>query len=906
MSESDDSDIQADIKALTEVLSLPTTSNVAYEPQEQFVSSINSQSNSALSDLEKNDEYFNYIYDSEDKEFLNVYEINEKLITGLLIAKKQLIVLLEKCEKKIKELDEKMSPKKGFYIRPVSRHAINDAGMPYFKDKNHFRAPKNYDTKLKESRGELILPFLSKPSRWSGKDREILLKAIHNEAIESVLSKGFNDEIEKPDKKTSNEEAKKIAISLPRNFRELVGAVGEKEFDWYKISRMDFENKHLPHECQVMWNVYLHPDFNKDEWTNVEDKKLLKYAKQCNYQDWDTIAQLLETNRSSYQCFIRYNTIKKVVSSGRPWTKQEDKCLANIIKSLKIEDYIPWSDVANHMRHRTKQQIYSRWTYRKAPHLRKGRFTYLETQTLLNAVEKYGMDFGKISNIMMPHRTSVQLYDRYNTVMESLTTDKMWTIDDDERLLDLHENYNNDWSKIAKYFSSKSRTQVRQRFCTIQRYLSKNIPFEDIPRPSNDEKQISYKFFRRDRDKKSRVIHIDDIRLRLYEILSIPLLKTINFQKSYDSEQLANDTKRLYDTLILLNTDLDVSSGFLNSTHLNRREKRLLTSLEEYTNVKNNRIHQIEKFRMQMFGHVEEDSENFFIPPLPFDGYIRTKKIKSNNKSIDCELINVNEKFLINVPTEFSITSYIHSFINIEEEIQFDKFGQLLISDYHECDERHINLYKLIKCNLFFDKTNTLAEYHNCGIDMNFINYKQRKYPSKLPIAYTDDEDNQEKLFSDLIKPNRATLLGLKNLLLWKLLYENENNKAERFEFFFKSENKQEQTMTNSILTQSTEYRLLQTRLRQLFKIPIGLSNCILEIQGSESMFSTKKEETQEPISKKRKFEHINCVELNGETDDHNVLANSSSQFNSNVETVVLPVVRSCRVVYKKYKIIAK
>lgn len=930
MSDSDDSDIQADIQALTEVLSLPTTS----DPQQQFVSSNDSRSGSPpLVDFERSDdEYFHYIYPNQDNESLNAYEMNAKLITGLLIAKKKLIALLQECEKKIKELDDKISSNEKSSSRTI-RIPLTTIGMPYFKDKNHFRAPKNYDTKLKESRGELFLASLRKPSRWSGRDRIILINAVKNEAIESVLSEGFNDEIDKQtDNETSNDQAKNMALALPRNFREMVGAVGEREFDWHKISRMDFENKHSPGECQAMWNVYLHPDFNKEEWTIAEDNKLLQYAKECKCQNWDTITQLLGTNRSAYQCFIRYNTIKKMPSSGCAWTKVEDKCLANIINQLKTGDYIPWSEIANHMRHRTKQQIYTRWMYRKAPHLRKGRFTYLETKTLLNAIEKYGMDFCKISNVVMPDRTSIQLNERYRTLMLSINGDKMWTIDDDARLLQLHDNYNNDWSTIATYFSNKTRTQMRHRFNALQKCMNKNISLEDMPRPSDTGEQVSrYKKlltkntlerYNKDASVEKRcIIHIDDIQLRLYEILSIPPLKTINSQisKSCDSEQLAYDSRRLYDTLKLLNANLDLSSTFLNYAHLNRREKRLLASLKEYINVKNNGIQnheQIEEFRMQMFGRVEKVSENSFIPPLPFDGYIRTRKVKSKNQSIDCELINVNEKFLIDVPTVFSVIPYINSFINIEEEIQFHKFSQLLISDSHERDERHENLYKLLECNLSFVKASTSSEYHNStDVDLTLTNYKPRKCSNKLPTSmiteYTNDEytNDEEKLFNDIITPNRATLLGLKNLLLWKLLYEYEN-KSEHCELLLKSEQQEtEETTTNCpIQTESVEYQLLQTRLLQLFKLPIGLSNTILELCGPEPIFSTKKEDNQKTISKKRKFEDINSIELCKKQiiDSYNGLANSSSEFDSNVETADLPVVRSCKVVYKKFKIIAK
>lgn len=905
MSDSDDSDIQADIQALTEALSLPVATS---DSRRQIARDQSSPSDSTPSiDLRSDDEQLGYIDVNQDFESLNAYEMNAQLISGLLIAKKKLLCLLQECERKIQELDEKMSSGEGSSSR-IPKHAISTAGMPYFKDKNHFRAPKNDDTKLKESRGELFLPSLRKPSRWSGEDREKLLRAVHNEAIESVLTEGF-DNIDKqlvqlPEMETANGQAKRIMVTLPRNFREMVGTIGEKEFDWHKISRMDFEDKHSPGECQAMWNIYLHPDFNKNEWTAAEDERLVKYAKECKYQDWDTIAQLLETSRSAYQCFIRYNTIKKMPFSGRPWTKEEDKCLTNIIDQLRVGDYIPWTDIANHLRYRTKQQIYSRWIYRKAPHLRKGRFTYLETKTLMNAVEKYGLDFCKISNTVMPNRTSVQLSERYHTIITA--KNNMWTIEEDKKLLELHNKHNNHWSKIATYLNNKSRTQTRHRFKAIQKQLKKNVSLEDMHRPQknlsickkplakNPLKECKIIRARSAPVAERRVIQIYDIQLRLYEGLSLPLSKSVNCQNSYDSKQLVYDTSKLYATLNLLNANLELSKSFLSHAHLNRREKRLVVFMKDYINVRNDtrsNYERIENVRMQMFGCVKKISEDPFIPYLPFDGHVRTsKKMKSsNNQSTSDQLINNtdDEKIRLKMPIEFTLNPDIESLVSVEEKIQFHKLGQLLVRDYHECDKQmRANLYKL-ECKLSFNKTNkTGAEYHTGNEDVQTRRYKKRFTKSQImPVSEYSSE--KEKVFRNIITPNQATLLGLKNLLLWKLLYDYEHDKSERRELFLEIEQKEEEeTMTDCPeQMESAEYRLLQARLLQLFKLPIGLSNTMLEVCGPEPIFSTNEEQDRRAVSRKRKFRNSD----------------------SDVETVEdVPVVSNSKVICKRYKIVAK
>ncbi|KAG5328692.1 SNPC4 protein, partial [Acromyrmex charruanus] len=911
-------DIQADIQALDEVLAWS-----AKKKSQQHVSSNQQSDVSSNVDAENDDDCVNYLQTNQEIEnSLNAYEINTKLISGLTIAKKKLTALLEECEQKINLLDEKLK-KSTDESSSNFKLAISNAGIPYFKDKDYFGAPKNIDTKRKEAAGEVFLLNLKKPNRWSGKDREMLLSAINNQAIESVLSGGFNKEI---DESTSNDQTKKTTLVIPRNFNEMVGPLGAREFDWHKISVMDFDNKHSPGECRAMWNVYLHPAFKKSEWTNAEDKKLLKCIREYKCQNWDAIAQKLDTNRSAYQCFIRYNTIKKVPLAGQPWTRQEDKHLTKIINAIRIGDYISWSDVANHFRHRTKQQIYVRWTYRKAPHLRKGRFSRQETLTLLKAVQKYGMDFCKISTTVMSHRTSVQLQERYHTVVSNIYNRyNVWTLNDDMMLINLQLQYSNDWSRIAKYFSDKTRTQVRHRYNALLKYIAKGVSLETIPRlpltiPNKrnfiNKKLSSNKTLKRHIKNSifemQPVVNIFDIQLRLYEALCFPLsIKSNNSEELYNIEQLICDTKKLYNTLNLLNANLDIPDDFLNYVQLNNKEKQLLISLKEYLNVRHTEYEQsnelrIERYSIRMFGCAPQINEDdFFIPPLPFDGHVKLRKIIKNQKNTINYNLAINEKFLIDVPADFSIIPSVFPFVNIEEEIQFHKFGQFLTSDYHNfLEQKNLDLYKSIKC-IFSDKSEVSLEA-----------YEQSKLNKFNKETTSVKEDVEDVNMDNIIPPNQATLIGIKNLFLWKLLYDYQHESHLRCELMASIENelKSKRNATNSefMEIESAEYQLLRVRLRQLFELPIGLSNTILEVQGPEAIF-LKDKPTHRIISTKRKFEddsedentEINPLELN-KKNNSNVPTDSNSQLNLEIALTNLPRVRSCKIVKKKYKITRK
>ncbi|XP_011689637.1 PREDICTED: uncharacterized protein LOC105451092 [Wasmannia auropunctata] len=929
MSESDDSDILADIQALDEALALKTNTN-----SQEYVCSGHRSDVSSDVDLEGNDlevDYSEYLGNNQHiDESLNAYEINLKLIMGLTIAKRKLTAMLEECEQKIKLLDERTNSRE---LSSYSKLALSNAGIPYFKDKDNFSAPKNYDTKLKEARGELCPLSVKKPNRWSSKDRDKLLEAIHDQLTESN-----EKEADEP-----NDPAKKMKFELPINFDEKVGALGEREFDWYKISVMTFINKHSPGECRSMWNIYLHPDFRKSEWTSMEDKKLVRCVREYRFQNWDAITEKLGTNRSAYQCFIRYNTIKKVPLAGRAWTRQEDKHLLKIMNAVKVGDYIPWSEVANHLRHRTKQQIYVRWMYRKAPHLRKGRFTYTETITLLQAVQKYGENFCKISSNIMPNRTSIQLQERYNTVMLNMNSNNwnLWSLNDDVTLINLHLKFNNNWSKIAKYFSNKTRTQVRHRYNALLKYVMKGVSIENIPRPPatmRNRRYIRNKKLSKGAEKvhnkiklheMEHTVNILDIELRLYENLCFPpLVKPNNSEEEpYDIEELARDTRRLYSTLNLLNANLDIPSDFLKYVQLNDKEKELLVSLKEHMNVRSVGVRNdeiTENYRTRMFGYASEVSQgDFFIPPLPFDGYVRVKKIqqKRNDTSIDYDL-DVSKKFLVDVPADFHVTACTLHFVSSDEEMQFRKFGQFLISDYRDYYQQNVNLYKSLKCisscarRSPSNKASSKRDKLDTSSKITVKDYEQTELNKlrETSVGNNVKEENEEAM-DNIIRPNQATLLGLKNLFLWKLLYDCQYESHARCKLIasFERNSRSKQAVTNSrrpVQTESAEYQLLRTRLLQLFKLPIGLSRTTLYVQGPDQIFVQKEKPRKvilSTISRKRQFK--NCADYEDMThlkrskkDDSNVSVNNDSQPTSDPTTENLPRARSCRVTRKKNK----
>ncbi|XP_014474934.1 PREDICTED: uncharacterized protein LOC106744559 isoform X2 [Dinoponera quadriceps] len=850
MSESDDSDILADIKALDDALMLEAndkTDDLWHDSHDDSSLSMNGESEDSQSE--------NEYYIQSRTEFMNAYEVNKKLLKGLMMAKKKVSVLLQQCEEKLEELSEEIEAgKDGRTLNERARYSI--VGMPYFKDKRGFQVPKNPDTRLKEARGELSVIHLRKPCRWSGKDRTTLLNGICDEVFQSLSISGpsfagtdraSDRRNSSPAETTANKEpdesgnaadsSAERTLEIPINFNEMVGPIGEREFDWMKIATQYFENKHSASECRSMWNVYLHPDIKKSDWTAREDKELLRRARECNYQDWNGIATKLDTKRSAYQCFIRFNTIHNLPVRGRNWSKLEDSHLQLVINRLQIGNYIPWAEVATYMDNRTKQQVYTRWMYRKAPHLAKGRFTYFETQTLLKAVNRYGTNFGKISRCVMPHRTSVQLNGHYHTIL--CNKRNTWAYEDDVKLIKLYKKYRNDWVEIAKNFSHKTRTQVRQRYRSLQRFVNRGYNIFSIPRPyrptllnsrntgASSSASTSSNSVEPNANTSRCNISSGTVRARLFENLNYPpTAASTSSQELYDAKELARNAKELHDVLKLLDANLDISNHFFDYAHLSKKERQLFTSLKKYTDTRDRvssdeRDKIIEEFRCRMFGPETEVTPHF-VPPLPFNG----------------------EKFLIDVPADMVTPCNVNScLVSVEEEMQFHKLSQLLIDDSYG---RDINSYAPLKYNPSLTEVRTRAslrlspdagiKVENCGTAAA-QSYETRESTN----AECANENDAEMDTSDAIAPCHETLLGLKNLFYWKMLFEYERNK-----FCPTSRNGAQQAKSPE---HERAYQILKVRLMRLFKLPLALSRVMINV-SKELIFLT--EESMMKSSEKR------------------------------------------------------
>jgi myb proto-oncogene protein len=149
----------------------------------------------------------------------------------------------------------------------------------------------------------------------------------------------------------------------------------------------------------------------KQDWTAFEDKILLMIARSYGYRNWKAIASQLP-NRTSTQCYMRYNIIKKQYNKGL-WTREEDEHL-----KILVEEYGKnWSVLSEfHITPRTGKQIRDRYVNYLDPELNRKPFSNKEDSRILELYLKFGRKWSLISKIIKT-RTSEMVKNRFHSVL---------------------------------------------------------------------------------------------------------------------------------------------------------------------------------------------------------------------------------------------------------------------------------------------------------------------------------------------------------------------------------------------------------------------------------------------------------------------------------------------------------
>ncbi|KAG7213801.1 hypothetical protein KM043_003018 [Ampulex compressa] len=542
----------------------------------------------------------------------------------------------------------------------------------------------------------------------------------------------------------------------------------------------------------------------------------------------------------------------------RAWQPKEDERLLRIINKFRIGDHVPWGIVARYMHNRTKQQIYFRWIYSLAPHIKKGRFTKEEDKILINAVKQYGENFCRISAMLMPHRSSIQLHDHYRTLnLRKIGRGNIWTITDDIKIIENFDSIGPNWSVIAKQFVDKSRTQVRHRYKALRKYAKKGISVLQIPRPYHidyEKEEVAIKKLLPGKNRKdSRSIDIDWQLIDHFNF--VPHSSKSGRKNLYTHNELTDTVKKLYNMLNMLHAKLNIPID-CDISYLDKRDNQLLDAMKCYMETQNNphtKNDIIEAFRTKMFGARSKlESMPHFTPPPPSLSHMRkTSKRKSKNMNhIDYDL-DLQKKFVFDVQWEFELPESVCLLIGGEEqEMQFQKicrliqFGDQTFTKSNVQQKIYVLTPDLLSRNIHAGKCghNTKSQTSSASMSVTFMANRNILYEERdtycaesitgLVSSNTQMEERSNfvissysyhnkkesiNILSTIIEPGYTTLLSFKQLSCLKHLYDADNSHSDTIDI----------EESDSAAFQKA-YQLLRTRLLQLFKYPIGLSKISL------------------------------------------------------------------------------
>jgi len=257
------------------------------------------------------------------------------------------------------------------------------------------------------------------------------------------------------------------------------------ELDWVYLTHEFFRGKKIGDpprrngiDCKTRWNGHLNPVVKHGPWSRNEDKMLLDIVEEFRERDWESISKMLksrmkvESFRTPFNCFRRYQRSHNTKVYKRDWTKEEDENLKRLFEKYGRN----WNRIASEMPGRNTDQVFHRWQKRIRPGIRRHNWTLYEDLRLRMAHAAYGgSHFSRISHHLLG-RTDIQIKERWDNVLKPGLNKDRWTTAEDNKLLLIVAQRNEEmltglkWSQIAKQMPGRTDNQCWRRWKAIAEY----------------------------------------------------------------------------------------------------------------------------------------------------------------------------------------------------------------------------------------------------------------------------------------------------------------------------------------------------------------------------------------------------------------------------------------------------
>ena len=168
-----------------------------------------------------------------------------------------------------------------------------------------------------------------------------------------------------------------------------------------------------------------------------------------------------ETHQSEALAPTRIRQKSTMVASKAHWTPEEDQ---KLLQFLRSGDRANWTELVPHFQGKTAQQISERWSKVVDPALVKGSWTRQEDETIIEFVAQFGTrNWTKLAELL-PGRIGKQCRERWRNHLDPGNSKEPWTPEEDQQLICLHEQFGNQWVKIASMMPGRSDNHIKNRW----------------------------------------------------------------------------------------------------------------------------------------------------------------------------------------------------------------------------------------------------------------------------------------------------------------------------------------------------------------------------------------------------------------------------------------------------------
>ena len=162
-----------------------------------------------------------------------------------------------------------------------------------------------------------------------------------------------------------------------------------------------------------------------------------------------------------------------VARKCRPWTKEEDAKLSQIVQAIEEQKetikYVYWAEIAKGVLGRTDKQCYDRWNRYINTKIKKGRWSSEEDGLLRRVVEELGTsNWAEIAK-RIPGRTGRHCRVCWSMYLHPNINKDPWTPEECKLLIEKQREFGNKWNIIATYLPRRSYNDMKNHWYRLQK-----------------------------------------------------------------------------------------------------------------------------------------------------------------------------------------------------------------------------------------------------------------------------------------------------------------------------------------------------------------------------------------------------------------------------------------------------